>query len=56
MLQNAGVVFDAVSPDLEESELKSKFNEASKIASELAYAKAANVSTGYPGKCPASAG
>ena len=50
MLQNAGVVFDAVSPDLEESELKSKFNEASKIASELAYAKAANVSTGYPGK------
>ena len=50
MLHNAGAVFDAVSPDLEESELKTKFNEASEIASELACAKAANVSTGYPEK------
>ena len=50
MLHNAGVVFDAVSPDVEESELKANLNEASEVASELACAKAANVSTGYPGK------
>ena len=45
MLDNAGVVYDAVRPDLDEGELKARLGTAAEIASELAAAKALTVSS-----------
>ena len=44
ILDNAGVVYQPVSPEVDEGELKARFDTASDIASELAAAKALAVS------------
>ena len=43
MLDNAGVAYEAVRPDLDEGELKTRLGRAPEIASELAAAKASEV-------------
>jgi septum formation protein len=48
MLDSAGVIFEASSPDVDESRLKTKLTDASAIAAGLAAAKAESVSRSNP--------
>ena len=43
MLEAAGVAFEAVKPDVDEDAVKARHNDAAKIASELAAAKACSI-------------
>ncbi len=48
MLDNAGIAYEALKPEVDEDELKRRFDTATEIASELAAAKASAVSAERP--------
>jgi septum formation protein len=49
MLDDSGICYEAIRPDVDEATVKDRFNDPSAIASELAEAKAFSVSRDRPG-------